>query len=153
MFENVGKIVKNSASIVLIIGIVFSFGSGFLFTETIFTYLMYVTVGVLFSWITYVVIYGFGHHIETTDKILEKLSEEDNINLGNIPLAFTTKENLSVKNISTKKISEYNNEVTTQIIDKMIEEKKNKLNLMYENDEITKAEYEELIKELENRTV
>lgn len=157
MFENVGKIVKNSASMVLIIGIILSFLNGFMATDNIFIFIVYITIGILFSWIMYVLIYGLGHHIETTDKILEKLSHDENKNVCNIPITFPneTKEEThqSCKEPSTKENTDYNNEITTQIVDKMIEGKKNTLAIMYKNAEITKAEYEECLKELENRTV
>lgn len=74
MFENIGSKIKNLAIVFTCIGFVASFITGF----TVMPFgIIYIVVGCLISWIGSMLIYGFGQLIENTDKLVNKLSPEE----------------------------------------------------------------------------
>ena len=153
MFDNVGKVIKNCAGVAFVLVMVFSFLNAFVLSETIWELVIYIVIGIFVALIIAAVLYGFGHHIETSDAILEKLNSENFENTAsNIPVTFP-KEEVPKPIAQSDSGDNYDKNVTDKIIDKMIEGKKNTLQTMLNNGEITKEEFEEKLVELTKRTV
>ncbi len=75
MFGNIGSKIKTLAQVVTWIGIIGSAICGFVLMgmdeDLIFIGLLIAILGSLSSWVSSFVLYGFGHLIENTDKLIE----------------------------------------------------------------------------------
>ncbi len=76
MFENISEKIKSASIILATAGMIVSFTLAVcLFFSNILLALITGVIGSLFSWLGALVLYGFGHLIENSDKIL-KLQQE-----------------------------------------------------------------------------
>ena len=77
MFNNIGGKLKMVAEIFTVTGIIVSIIFGILmFAENFLYGLLIMIAGSLISWLSSLVMYGFGHLIENTDKLLEQQKQD-----------------------------------------------------------------------------
>lgn len=84
MYTNVGKKIKRLARVVAVIGIVISVISGISMIYTSFlSALIIAAIGSLFSWLSTLVLYGFGELIENVSDVKRAIMN------GNVPSSST----------------------------------------------------------------
>jgi hypothetical protein len=88
MFNKIGEKIKILAIVICIVGIVASLFVGLLFIadDEILLGITTIVVGVLASWVSVFVLYGFGHLVENSEKMVElqKLQIETTLNQTDI---------------------------------------------------------------------
>lgn len=79
MFNYIKERIKQAAEILLIIGIITSFIIGiYIISQELFIVgFVTIIVGIVLSWITSLVLYGFGELIQNSDIIAKRLCEHD----------------------------------------------------------------------------
>lgn len=78
MFDNIGSKIKSFAQVVTIIGIVASVILGIIFMANAgFIGLVVMLIGILMSWISSFITYGFGQLIENSDEMIRLMKGDD----------------------------------------------------------------------------
>jgi hypothetical protein len=85
MFQNIGKKIKTVAIVIMIVGIVlsvlgglFAFWGGFLgidFITALVGFVMIASLGILFSWLSVFILYGFGELVDQSMTMTQRQEE------------------------------------------------------------------------------
>ncbi|MBR5473728.1 MAG: hypothetical protein IKU82_07055 [Clostridia bacterium] len=148
MDSNVGEKIKNSAIIYRWIGIAFFIITGviLLFTGAVFVAIVEVFTGIGIVMLSSLVLYGFGQLIENTQVLRERI-EDDSDNKKMFVEQLKVKKRNEVSSVNSK----YDNEVTDDIVAKMIEGKIVELENQKKAGKITIEEFDEYLKQLKSK--
>ena len=85
MFQNIGKKIKTVAIVIMIVGIVlsvlgglFAFWGGYLgfdFITALVSFIMIASLGILFSWLSVFILYGFGELVDQSMTMTQRQEE------------------------------------------------------------------------------
>ena len=78
MFDNIGSKIKSLAQVVTIIGVIASVVLGIIFIANAgFVGLIVMLIGILLSWVSSFITYGFGQLIENSDEMVRLMKTDD----------------------------------------------------------------------------
>lgn len=147
MFNDIGQKIKKFAEIICAIGIAGSLIYGliaFLNKDALMA-IVVIIAGSLSAWIGSAILYGFGQLIENSDIIKERmevLDKKETIHFSNVPI--------SNVNRATDTNIAYDEKATNEIIEKMVEGKKETIKKLFQLHKISDEEYQKMMDEADS---